>query len=67
MDIYIELKGTNKYEAPDEILETMRSIQAELQSYRTDNERLMKDKDEKNERNTILLKKVPKQDFARKN
>ena len=42
MDIYIELKGTNKYEAPDEILETMRSIQTKLQSYRTDNERLMK-------------------------
>jgi hypothetical protein len=43
---------------PLELVETMRSLNMEVQSYRVDNERMLKAQEEQNQLNTQLLQSL---------
>jgi hypothetical protein len=57
-EMYVELNNEQPQNNSLELLETMRSIKAELQSIKEDNEKLLKASREQEELNEILLKNM---------
>ena len=55
VNILIYLNAYNGQSTPSELLETMRSLIAEIRSYKTNNERLLKAHEEKQDINDVLL------------
>jgi hypothetical protein len=56
--MYVELNSEKPQNNSLELLETMRSIKAELQSIKSNNEKLLKESREQEELNEILLKNM---------
>ena len=50
--------GRRNQETPPDIASTMRSLRAKLQSYKEDNERMIKAREEKNQLNVAILKSL---------
>ena len=57
-EMYVELNRDQPQNNSLELLETMRSIKAELQSIKSNNEKLLKESREQEELNDILLKNM---------
>ena len=53
-----ESNGRRNQEIPPDIAATMRSLRVELQSYREDNERIIKSWEEKNQLNAAILQSL---------
>jgi hypothetical protein len=57
-NVETESNGHRSKVEPMELVETMRSLQKEVQSYREDNERLIRAQEEQNQINTQLLQSL---------
>ena len=53
-----ESNGRRYHETPPDFATTMRSLRVEMQSYREDNERMIKSQEEKNQLNATMLQSL---------
>ena len=54
----IESNGRRFQDTPPDFIATMRSLRVEMQSYRADNERLVKPREEQNQLNVAMLQSL---------